>query len=418
MEGWDKVASAIDAVLEMICVVVIAGELSGRITQRKHVFRIVLGLLMFGCSLAENFIFQYRWMNIINYVLVIVMIDYEYAMSLQESVKFTIFSIIMVALLELMTYCGMYAFTVVLPKDILDLTMAVTLLIVIIAQRKGWFYVGKQFQGNWNRRVTVFFVGVVFILTYFVCKVKVSDGVMLQDILLLIFILLVFYGVIYSVCMMEAEKKLHKQYEERYAEIITEIRTRQHKFMNQLNSIVLLSEVYDTYEELVAAQREETQSLQGYMLPNKILILERPLVIAHIYNKLCEAEEKNIQMNLDISCSLQDVTMPDIYLIEILGNLIDNAMDEIAARKCDEKLYLAVRAVGSEVCISVENEHEKIPYSVYHNFFTEGYSSKGKNRGLGLPYVKKIVNKYGGRLEVGNMEKEQNVFSIRVYLKS
>ena len=103
MEGWDKVASAIDAVLEMICVVVIAGELSGRITQRKHVFRIVLGLLMFGCSLAENFIFQYRWMNIINYVLVIVMIDYEYAMSLQESVKFTIFSIIMVALLELMT---------------------------------------------------------------------------------------------------------------------------------------------------------------------------------------------------------------------------------------------------------------------------------------------------------------------------
>ena len=66
-------------------------------------------------------------------------------------------------------------------------------------------------------------------------------------------------------------------------------------------------------------------------MPAKILILESPLVVAHVYQKMYEAREAGIDMELDLRCGLQDLKIPEIYLIEVLGNLLGNAMDEILA---------------------------------------------------------------------------------------
>ena len=139
------------------------------------------------------------------------------------------------------------------------------------------------------------------------------------------------------------------------------------------------------------------------------------------YNKalmLCEAEEKQIDVHTDFSCSLEHINIPDIFLIEILGNLVDNAMDEVLARKKHEKIRVAITDDGNEVCISVGNEHEKIPYKEYSNFFKNGYSSKGNGRGVGLPYLKKIVDKFHGRIEIGNVIFNiTNYFVISIYFK-
>ena len=153
-------------------------------------------------------------------------------------------------------------------------------------------------------------------------------------------------------------------------------------------------------------------------MPNKILILERPLVITHIYNKLCEAKEKNIDVTTEFSCSLNDISIPDILFVEIIGNLLDNAIEEVEKDVKREKVIFSILENQDEVCISVSNEHIKIPYEQYGQFFAEGYSTKGESRGIGLPYVKKIVENYSGRIDIGNVELDgRNYFTIRIYFK-
>lgn len=212
--------------------------------------------------------------------------------------------------------------------------------------------------------------------------------------------------------------KLLKDYFSVYGEAIQEIRERQHKFINQLNAVYSLCLLYDSYEELVQKMQEELENLKDYIMPAKILILENPIVVSHVYQKMCEANENNIELKMDFSCGLDTIDIPEIYLVEIIGNLLDNAMDEVKTRQLGEKVYFAVFQSEEGICIQICNEHEKIPYSEYKEFFKRGYTSKGKGHGEGLAYVKKIVHKYRGIIDVENiLLNNRNCFSIKVIFK-
>ncbi len=240
----------------------------------------------------------------------------------------------------------------------------------------------------------------------------------LQEGIYLSIALFMFLMMVYKLSGYQMEIEYHKRYADKYGEVITELRERQHKFMNQLDSIYALCKIYDNYDDLVYHQAAELDNLRRYLMPGKIFILRRPLVIAHVYTKLCEAEEKQIEINTDFSCSLEYIDVPDIFLIEILGNLLDNAMDEVLARKMHEKIKISITDDGNEICISVGNEHDKIPYKKYSRFFEEGYSAKGEEHGVGLPYVKKIVDKFHGHIEAGNvMYESNNYFVVSIYFK-
>lgn len=93
-------------------------------------------------------------------------------------------------------------------------------------------------------------------------------------------------------------------------------------------------------------------------------------------------------------------------------------MDEVSARKKHERIRMEIIDDGNEICISVGNEHEKILYNEYNQFFKDGYSSKGDDCGVGLSYVKKITDKYHGHIEVGNViHGKENYFVVNIYFK-
>ncbi len=78
---------------------------------------------------------------------------------------------------------------------------------------------------------------------------------------------------------------------------------------------LLLVAFYRNYDDLVEHQILELNLLKGYLMPNKVLILDRPLVAAHIYNKLYEAEERGIRLNTDFSCSIQNLDILNILIL-------------------------------------------------------------------------------------------------------
>lgn len=215
------------------------------------------------------------------------------------------------------------------------------------------------------------------------------------------------------------ELQKYQTYLRQYDQLILEIRERQHKFANQLDAIYGMFFLYTDYDTLVNQQKKELDCLGEYLQPVDLLILERPLVIAHIHNKICEAEKRGIPVKTVFQCGIQDLNIPDVFLIEILCNLIDNTIEESDRLLEKRQVLLQIRKVGQETMISVSNQHEFIPYAEYCRFFQKGYSTKGPNRGLGLPYVKKIVKKYHGRIEMGNIKiKNVSYFQIGVYFSN
>ena len=255
-------------------------------------------------------------------------------------------------------------------------------------------------------------IGCAMFIVVFV-NYKFTSEMQIYECVYLIMGSVVLFFSLSKIFLYQHELKIRNNYSEVYKELIIQIRERQHKFVNQINAIYSMINVYETYDELVIKQREELGNLEQYIMPAKYLVLENPLVIAHIYQKICESYDKNIVIETEFDCSLHETKIPDMLLIEIIGNLLDNAIDEVVCRNMNEKIYLNIVKKDEKICIEVANEHERIAFDEYKKFFNNGYSSKGDNRGYGLPYVKRIAKKYGAEIHVRNEYKNnRNCFSI------
>lgn len=192
----------------------------------------------------------------------------------------------------------------------------------------------------------------------------------------------------------ETELKMHILFSDSFQGLIEEIRVRQHEFDNHISAIYSLHYVCDSYEELVRAQNEYSQAVIKENRYNKLLKAGNPLLIGFLYGKLVEIEKLGIRISYQISVGDLKVDIPTYKLVEILGNLLKNAVEAIQRSEIDSEIYISVIEIDGILEIEVRNRSEFIQYSVIEAFFKKGYSKKGRNRGLGLFNVKTICNEY------------------------
>ena len=419
MSKWVVLANCL---LEIGCLSKIIEALTGQRGNRKNIPQYIIVAAILFVSAYINFYGGNRLLQLLHYVGLFAIFQLRYQMNAIDTVTYTLLSTLFVGALELLIYMPYnLLYSALHGKE--DFSIIITLIVYLICrllEDKKVIILNKMRLDVYKKKINIQLIIILFALAFiFILGFsKFGIGIPLPEGIYLSIALFMFLTMIYKLSSYQMEIDYHKRYANKYGEVITELRERQHKFINQLDSIYALCKVYDNYDELVRHQTKELDSLRKYLMPGKLLILERPLVVAHIYTKLCEAEEKQIDIHTDFSCSLEPMDVPDIFLIEILGNLLDNAIDEVTARKKQEKIRIAITDDGEEICFSIANEHDKIPYDKYSRFFQEGYSEKGNNRGVGLPYVKKIVDKFHGRIEVGNIiYRLENYFIVRVYFK-
>ncbi len=94
----------------------------------------------------------------------------------------------------------------------------------------------------------------------------------------------------------------------------------------------------------------------------------------------------------------------DFY--QIISNLLSNSLDALSSGKGDVTVETEVR--GDGLRIVVEDNGCGIPKQMQSRIFNAFYTTKehGKGTGLGLAIMKKLVDKYEGRIE---LESEENV---------
>ena len=408
--------------LEIGCLIKTMKILTGQKDNRGNILQYFTVVAMLTVSIYINFYNGNSLFQMFYYFGIFIIFKRCYGMGVIDALIYMIFCFLIVGVLELLVYvpCNLIYLFFVGNGDCSVIVVLLTFLICFFVERKGVIVSDKRIFDNCKEKINLQLICIVLVVLsiFIVSLLRFDKGMSWDEGIYLSATVFMFIMLVYKYSGYRMEIDYHRRYADKYGEVITELRERQHKFMNQLDSIYALCKIYDNYDELVQHQAAKLDNLRRYMMPGKILILERPLVVAHLYTKLCEAEEKQIDVHTDFSCSLENVNIPDIFLIEILGILLDNAMDEVLDRKKNEKIRVTITDDGNKICISVGNEHEKIPYKDYSRFFKSGYSAKGDGHGVGLPYVKKIVDKYHGHIQVGNvMYGADNYFVVSIYLK-
>ncbi len=201
----------------------------------------------------------------------------------------------------------------------------------------------------------------------------------------------------------ETELKMHKLYADPFQGLIENIRLRQHEFDNHIHTIYSQHYIYNTYDDLVRAQEDYCKIITKENRFNKILKAANPIIAGFLYGKLVEIDKLGIEVEYEIKIKELNIEVPIYKIVEILGDLINNAVEAIEKTESVNKLYVSL-IESKRLEIEVRNESPFVDYNVIDKFFVKGFSNKGQNRGLGLYNVKNICKKYKLDIYCENIE--------------
>lgn len=309
-------------------------------------------------------------------------------------------------------------------KEIHILCVNIMMLVVciIIARKERLKRVSYYFQRNDIIVRCVLILGIVVILIC-IYVVKRAGGLYIEDYLFPAIAILI-------ICFMteswqkyklkarekEMELQTYKLYEASYQNLISEIRLRQHEFNNHINAIYSQHLTCKNFEELVERQRAYCEEIIYDNRYERLLKAGDFVLIGFLYGKFIEAEKRGIEVEYELKCMELKSSLPMFKLIELMGNLINNAID--ASEKCKEKrMYVSIIENMEEIIIEVRNEHPTLSAKEITAMFQKGYSSKGEGRGLGLYGLKKMGTEYHFEIICSNVLIETvNWISFSVHL--
>ena len=192
---------------------------------------------------------------------------------------------------------------------------------------------------------------------------------------------------------MKLEKETIKRMQYKYENLIEDVRMRQHEFKNHITAILSTHYTYKTYEQLVRAQEEYCIKLHNENKYNNLLLIENNILAGFLYEKFQEIEENQISIEYKINGNLKNVVLPTYYLIEMVGILVNNAI-EASENTEDKKIYVEICGDEMEAYFTIRNKNRYVSYSEIERWFQSGISSKKGERGVGLFHLKKLCEEW------------------------
>ena len=125
-----------------------------------------------------------------------------------------------------------------------------------------------------------------------------------------------------------------------------------------------------------------------------------------ITNKVLVAQNNNIDFDINIQGEINDFYTDEMQLSRILGILLDNAVEASLEVTDDKKIEMNIIQIDKTTDIQISNTFNNIGTPIA-DFYKEGFSTKGTNRGLGLSSAHEIANKLNMLL---NTEIDGNTF--------
>jgi two-component system CitB family sensor kinase len=184
--------------------------------------------------------------------------------------------------------------------------------------------------------------------------------------------------------------------------LIDALRAQDHEHANRMHTLLGLLEL-EMYEDAVEFVGEVVgdHRATAEQVTEKI---QDPLLAALLVGKATVAAERGVALWVSDRTLLPDRLVDPRGLVTILGNLVDNALDAVAATP-HARVEVELRAEGRTAVLRVRDTGPGIPPDQRDMIFTEGWSTKkppahGK-RGIGLSLVRRLAERQGGSVSVG-----------------
>lgn len=133
------------------------------------------------------------------------------------------------------------------------------------------------------------------------------------------------------------------------------------------------------------------------------------LINTVVKNFILQVKNRNGQITKNLDAEYSVVNIDEVHIANVLLNLLDNALKyckeqpKIVVTTVNKKNYIAISVEDNGIGISKENQKRifekfyRVPTGNVHNV---------KGFGLGLSYVKKVIDEHGGKISI---ESELNV---------
>ena len=108
-----------------------------------------------------------------------------------------------------------------------------------------------------------------------------------------------------------------------------------------------------------------------------------------------------------------DVLAPRGALLRVLGNLVNNAIDVIPDGAAG-RVTLSAWVATDDVFVQVADNGPGIPEELQHKIFDLFFTTKEKGSGVGLPTCRKLVEAWGGNLQLQSKVGEGTRFTFGV----
>lgn len=218
----------------------------------------------------------------------------------------------------------------------------------------------------------------------------------------------------------EELKRIAQQ--KKYIEDLEKNNSEIRKFKHDFNNIILGLSGY--INEDVINQEKLKDYFNNHIIPSNTKLKENTKMLFNLnnikiaslktilLNKLAIAQSKNIDVQISVENEIDSLFTNEMEFNRVVGILIDNAVE--ACENLDNKnLSVTILRIDKTIDLTISNTFENNGISI-KDFKTEGFSTKGENRGLGLSSAQEIVDKYNMIL---NTEIKDNIFKQNLIIE-
>ncbi len=130
----------------------------------------------------------------------------------------------------------------------------------------------------------------------------------------------------------------------------------------------------------------------------------KPISIQKIIDEsivLSKSESRDVRKKIEYLDGTKDqiLTVPQIFVVQILFNLIVNACQAMKSSKESKQIEITISANQMNVFFDITDNGEGIPENKAHDLFKPFFTTKIEGTGLGLVLSRNLAMKMGGNLE-------------------
>ena len=191
------------------------------------------------------------------------------------------------------------------------------------------------------------------------------------------------------------------------------LRAFNHEFLNKLHVILGYLQTGQTDQAITFIINSNLVSSQAIRQTADCLRVNQ--ICALVVGKMMHAAELGILLTVtpNSRCMNKDMILPMESYITIIGNLLENAIEELASASREiREITLGIYLSEDCTIITCEDTGRGIPKELIPDIFELGVSSKGENRGTGLYLIHKITELYHGEIVIETEENEGTCLTV------